>query len=60
MLLCANFKCHTLSLVKNELVPWPVWLSWLGIILKTKKYQVQFPSRAHAWGCGFHPQSGHI
>ena len=31
------------------MLPWLVWIHWLGIILQTKRSQVQFLVRAHAW-----------
>ena len=33
-------------------MPWPVWLSWLGIVLQGERLLVQFPVRAHAWVAG--------
>ena len=32
----------------KPLVPWPVWLSWLGITLQRESLLVWFPLRAHA------------
>ena len=29
--------------------PWLRWLSWLDVILQTKRSQVHFLARAHAW-----------
>ena len=30
-------------------LPWPVWLSWLGVFLQTKGLWAQLPVRACAW-----------
>ena len=30
--------------------PWPVRLTWLGVVLQTEVSKVQFPVRAHVWG----------
>ena len=32
--------------------PWPVWLSWLGIVLQREGLPVRFPVRAHAQVAG--------
>ena len=36
----------------QQLVPWLVWFSWLGIILQSERSRVQFLVRAHAWVAG--------
>ena len=38
--------------------PWPLWLSWLGVVQKTGRSQVRFPVRAHAWVAGSVPSQG--
>ena len=38
--------------------PWPVWLSWLGIIPQKERSLVWFPVRAHAWVVGSEPGQG--
>ena len=42
----------------NLIQPLLVWLSWLGVILQTKRSQFQFPVRAHAWVVGSVPSRG--
>ena len=37
---------------KNYIRLWLVWLSWLGVILPSKRLPVQFSVRAHAWVAG--------
>ena len=38
------------SFVETSLiVPCPTWLSWLGIVLQSKRSPVQFSIRAHDW-----------
>ena len=36
----------------KKLMSWLVWLSGLGVILKTERSLVQFPVRAHVWVVG--------
>ena len=38
----------TVWCINTEAQPWLVWLSWLGIVLQTKKSQVRCLVRAHA------------
>ena len=37
---------------------WPLWLSWLGVVLQSKRSPVQFPLRARAWFEGSLPGGG--
>ena len=39
-------SAHAALQIKSA--PWPVWLSWLGIIPKSGKSPVRFPVRVHA------------
>ena len=34
---------------KKYVHPWPMWFSWLVVVLKTKRLLVGFRVRAHAW-----------
>ena len=42
--------------IDGGLQPWPVWLSWLGIVLQRERLPVPFPVRAQ--GCRFGPGWG--
>ena len=44
----------------NRIQPWPVWLSWLGIVLPSERWLVWFLVRAHAWVAGSCPVWAHI
>ena len=35
-----------------------MWLSWLGIILQSKRSQARLPVRAHTWAAGLVPGLG--
>ena len=50
---------HMIWLSNRKKHPWLVWLSGLSIGLWTKRSQVQFPVRAHAWVAGQVPSWGH-
>ena len=43
---------------KRGVLPWPVWLSQLGIIQQSKRSQDRFPVRARAWVAGSVPGQG--
>ena len=53
LLLCRcgrNRRIQRWSLeIKGEIEPWPVWLSWLGIIPQSERSLVRFLVRAHVW-----------
>ena len=45
------------TFLKKNFELWPVWLSWLGIMLQSKRSPVRFLVRAH---CRFGPWSGRL
>ena len=47
-----------MGLCYNNKQPWPVSLSWLGIVLQCKRLLVQFLVTAHAWVAGLIPSEG--
>ena len=51
-----NIYIHTHLLFMNG--PWPVWLSWLGVIPQSERSPVGFLIRAHAWVAGLVPGQG--
>ena len=49
------FHLHQASYYKKDRQAWPLWVSWLGVVLQTERSQVQFPVRAQAWVAGSVP-----
>ena len=49
--LTLSLKINKIFKIRIKIIklPWPVWLSWLGIILQSKRSPVQFPVRTHTW-----------
>ena len=47
---CSLFFFNSIvPLCREGPAPWPLWLSWLGIVLQTKGSPVGFPAKAHSW-----------
>ena len=44
--------------LRKWVLPWLVWLSWLGIVPWSKLSPVRFLVRAHAWVAGSVPSQG--
>ena len=47
-----------LNTFKMHFYPWPLWLSWLGVVLQSEVSPLQFLMRAHAWFAGLDPSQG--
>ena len=46
--------------IKNQTVPWPVWLSWLVRHPINQKVVGSIPGQGACLGCGFSPWWGHV
>ena len=55
---CSKFWIWIQHLLRTIFLPWPVWLSWLGVVLQNKRMPVWFLVRTHVWVMGPVPRWG--